>query len=84
MKPEDGDRIRDAAVAVLGELDGPDRIYMRTASRLKRLDTRLREWNEGGKHDAEITALRERMSGICSRIPAVEPARKTCDGFLAT
>jgi thiol-disulfide isomerase/thioredoxin len=84
MKPEDGGRIRDAAVAVLGELDGPDRIHMRTASRLKRLDTRLREWNESGKHDAEIAALRERMSGICGRIPAADAARKTCDGFLAT
>jgi hypothetical protein len=84
MKPEDGDRIRDAAVAVLGELDGPDRIYMRTAARLKRLDSKLREWNEDGKHDAEIAALRERMSGICGRIPAADEARKTCEGFLAT
>jgi hypothetical protein len=84
MKPEDGDRIRDATVAVLGELDGPDRIYMRTASRLERLDTRLREWNEGGTHEAEINALRERMSGICGKIPAAEPSRKTCDKFLAT
>jgi thiol-disulfide isomerase/thioredoxin len=84
MKPEDGDRIRDAAVTVLGELDGPDRIYMRTATRLKRLDTKLRDWNESGKHDAELAALRERMSGICGKIPAADAARKTCDGFLAT
>jgi thiol-disulfide isomerase/thioredoxin len=84
MKPEDSERIRDVTVAVLGELDGPDRIYMRTATRLERLDTKLREWNEGGRHEAEIAALRERMSGICGKIPAAEAARKTCDGFLAT
>lgn len=84
MQPENGARIRDASFAVLGELDGPDRIYMRTASRLKRLDSTLREWNKGGVHSKEIAVMREHMSGICGKIPSTEPARKTCDSFLAT
>jgi thiol-disulfide isomerase/thioredoxin len=83
MQPENGARIRDASFKVLGELDGPDRIYMRTASRLKRLDSTLREWNKDGAHAREIAVLRDHMSGICGKIPAEEPARKTCDSFLA-
>jgi thiol-disulfide isomerase/thioredoxin len=83
MQPENGARIRDASFKVLGELDGPDRIYMRTASRLKRLDSKLREWNKDGAHAREIAVLRDHMSGICGKIPAEEPARKTCDSFLS-
>ena len=83
MQPENGSRIRDASFKVLGELDGPDRIYMRTAKRLERLDSTLREWNKGGAHAKEISALRTHMSGICGKIPEGEPARKTCDSFLA-
>jgi thiol-disulfide isomerase/thioredoxin len=83
MQPENGARIRDASFKVLGELDGPDRIYMRTAKRLERLDSTLREWNKGGAHAKEIDALRTHMSGICGKIPDGEPARKTCDSFLA-
>jgi thiol-disulfide isomerase/thioredoxin len=83
MQPENGSRIRDASFAVLGELDGPDRIYMRTAKRLERLDSSLREWNKSGAHEKEIAVMREHMSGICGKIPQREPARKTCDSFLA-
>jgi thiol-disulfide isomerase/thioredoxin len=82
MQPQDEARIRDVALAVLGELDGPDRIHRRTAVRLGKLDAQLREWNKGGAHKAAIDALRARRDALCGAIPAGDAGRKACDDFL--
>lgn len=83
MAPEDEGAIRAAALEVLGELDGPGRIYRRSKGRLETLDASLREWNASGGHDEVIAALRERMSGICAGIPSDEAdARAACTAFL--
>ncbi|MEO8314703.1 MAG: thioredoxin family protein [Pseudomonadota bacterium] len=83
MQPQDEARIREVALAVLGELDGPDRIHRRTAMRLGKLDAQLREWNKGAAHKATIAALRARRDALCGAIAAGEPARKDCESFLA-
>jgi len=83
MKPTDDAAIRTAGLSVLGELDGPDRIYRRTRARLERLDRALSKWNAKGDHTATIAALRQRMDGICGQIPKTDPASTTCRGFLA-
>ena len=82
MRPEDSAAIRDATLTVINELDGPDRIYMRTAKRLARLDSTLRDWNRKGKHAETIAAIRKRMDDICGRIPEAQTARGTCNAFL--
>ena len=82
MKPADDATIRAVGLSILGELDGPDRIYRRTRVRLERLDHALSKWNAKGDHAATIAALRQRMAGICSQIPRDEPANATCRGFL--
>jgi thiol-disulfide isomerase/thioredoxin len=84
MKPTDDAAIRTAGLSVLGELDGPDRIYRRTRARLERLDRVLSKWNAKGEHTATIAVLRQRMDGICSQIPKTDPANATCRGFLAS
>lgn len=83
MRPNDAAGIRLAALTVLDELDGPDRIHSRTASRLKRLDSTLREWNKAGAYKGDIAALRKRMDDICGKIPEANVARQKCDEFLA-
>ena len=83
MKPTDDAAIRTAGLAVLAELDGPDRIYRRTRVRLERLDHTLTQWNGQGTHAATIAALKQRMEGICGQIPRTDPASATCRGFLA-
>ena len=83
MKPADDAAIRAVGLSVLGELDGPDRIYRRTRVRLERLEHALSKWNAKGGHAATIAALRERMDGICIQIPRNDPANATCRGFLA-
>ncbi len=83
MKPADDAAIRAVGLSVLGELDGPDRIYRRTRVRLERLDHSLSKWNAKGDHSATIAVLRQRMDGICSQIPKSDPASASCRGFLA-
>jgi HEAT repeat protein len=86
MAPDDDSRVREAAVAVLGELDGPDRIYRRTRTRLETLDSSLRAWNADGDHDAAIAAIRGRMGEICARVPSANanaPVLASCRDFLA-
>ena len=83
MRPTDEARIREATLQVLGELDGPDRIYRRTRLRLAKLDKSLTQWNHGGAHQTAITALRARMTGICAKIPGADSAHSTCADFLA-
>lgn len=84
MRPDDDARIRSVTLAVLGELDGPDRIYSRSRVRLEKLDAALRVWNQGGSHSATIGVLRQRAQGICAKVPASDPAHATCARFLAS
>lgn len=84
MAPQDSQRIEDAGSAVLGELDGPDRIYRRARVRLEQLDQELRAWNQAAKgaHADVLQELRARMQQICVKIPDQEAARGSCDQFL--
>jgi thiol-disulfide isomerase/thioredoxin len=84
MAPRDSQRIADAGAAVLGELDGPDRIYRRARVRLERLDRELRAWNDAAKgaHSDVLESLHVRMQQICVKIPDDDSARASCDAFL--
>lgn len=86
LDPNDADRILNVTGQVLGELDGPDRIYRRARMRLARLDKSLRKWNAetNNAHHAVIVGLRVRMQQICVKIPQAEAARASCDAFLAS
>ena len=85
LAPDNAAKITDVTSGVLGELDGPDRIYRRARQRLMRLDKALRKWNTDGKgaHYEVIVALHTRMQQICVKVPSPEPARTTCEAFLA-
>lgn len=86
LQPDDAVRIRDVTAQVLGELDGPDRIYRRARMRLERLDLALRKWNTAtqGAHHEVLVGLHERMQQICGKIPKTDAARSSCDAFLAS
>lgn len=84
LRPQDTSRIATTSTQVLGELDGPDRIYRRARLRLEQLDRELRAWNDAahGTHNAVLRALRARMQQVCVNIPSDEPARASCERFL--
>jgi len=85
LQPDEPERIRSVASEVLGELDGPDRIYRRARTRLELLDASLRDWNQAAKgaHQDVLVRLRDRLQQICVKIPAGDPARGSCEAFLA-
>lgn len=84
LKPEDASAVRDAAIEVLAELQGPDRLHGLTRGDLRELEAELRKWSAGDIHEQALEAIRERMDGICEQIPATEPtSRKACAEFLA-
>jgi thioredoxin-related protein len=81
----DAARIGTVTAQVLAELDGPNRIYRRARVRLAHLDRELRDWNAAshGAHAGVLAQLHERMQQVCVKIPGSEPARGSCDAFLA-
>jgi len=83
VRPDDEAAIRATALQVLGELDGPDRLYSRSRTRLSQISSTLKQWSAGGRHGETMTAIRNRMSEICARIPEPDGARQSCSGFLA-
>jgi thiol-disulfide isomerase/thioredoxin len=86
LQPDGAEKIRTVTAQVLGELDGPGRIYRRDRLRLEQLDAALRKWNTdtGGAHHDVIVSLRERMQQICGKIAQDEPAHASCSAFLAS
>lgn len=82
MAPEDHARVRDAALAVIGELDGPDRIHARTGRRLDRLGKALQDWATGPARAATMRTLQSRWLEICARVPDNDPAHAGCPALL--
>jgi len=85
LKPTDTVLIEKVAMQVLGELDGSDRIYRRTVTRLTALDAALLKWSaaQPKQRAAVLQALRVRMQQICGGIPDGDAAQARCAGFLA-
>jgi hypothetical protein len=84
MAPQDEPRIRSAALAVIGELQGPDRIHARTRTRVDRLRNGLVKWAQESGHPGTLTAISQRWQGICAALPATDPVRGECPGMMAT
>jgi hypothetical protein len=85
LRPDDGARIREVGAQVLGELDGPGRIYRRSRMRLEKIDGELQAWNKAAKgaHADVLDTLHQRLQQTCKQIPAADPSRHSCDAFLA-
>jgi thiol-disulfide isomerase/thioredoxin len=83
LTPTEHRRIRDAGIAVIGELDGPERIHDRTRTSLEKLDAQLRKWNQSHQYDQDIAAIHQRMTGVCTKIPTTDPSRNSCTKFLS-
>jgi len=66
-------------LAVIGELDGPNRVHRRTLSRLTRLDRALREWNTTPQRAAVIVKFRTQVAQACAKSPG--DVQSGCRGF---
>jgi len=83
LSPTDRTRIRQTGIEVIAELDGPERIQARTRMRLDKLDDGLRKWNAKHQYDADIQAMRARMSSVCGKLPSGDAGYASCQKFLS-
>jgi len=82
MTPQDEPRIRAAVLAVLGELQGADRIHARARVRLERLDAALEEWAMKTNNAATLKSVAQRWQQICGALAVDDPARTGCSALL--
>ncbi|RYG69684.1 hypothetical protein EON77_14500, partial [bacterium] len=64
LSPRDEPRIRSATLAVIAELDGPDRIHARARSRLERLHASLDRWARETGHGATLEVVGRRWAQL--------------------
>ena len=83
MTPEEPEAIAQASTQLLSELDGqPDAIYNRTGRIMKRLGTKLAEWNFDGRYDEQIAAIQLKVDSLCAQIPDGDASLSTCQIFM--
>jgi thioredoxin-related protein len=84
MTPDDVERIQTETVNVVRELEAGKAFYQRPKAQLQRLETKLLAWGDTQQRKAGLAYIRKNVQAICETIPDQEPARATCDGFLAS
>lgn len=84
MAPDDVERIQTETVNVVRELEAGKAFYHRPKAQLQRLATKLLAWGDTQERKAGLAYIRRNVQAICEKIPDQEPARATCDDFLAT
>ena len=82
LTPEDVDRIHAETVNVVRELEKSRAFYQRPKAQLERLETKLEAWGTTPERREGLAAIRKDVLAICDTLPADEPARATCEGFL--
>lgn len=81
MTPDDVAKIEQVGVAVVAELDGPNRIHRRTLSRLNRLDAALRKWSDSPERAAVVRKLRDDVTRACAKSADAMSSQQGCKGF---
>jgi hypothetical protein len=84
LAPDDTATIEKVGAAVIGELDGPNRIHRRTLSRLGRLDQQLREWNTTPARAQVLAKIRGDVQQVCAKSSGDMAAEAGCRDFAAT
>jgi hypothetical protein len=82
MAPDDVGRIHKETVNVVRELEKSRAFYQRPKGQLERLEKKLEAWGSTPERRDGLMAIRKDVLTICGTIPAEEPARATCEGFL--
>jgi thiol-disulfide isomerase/thioredoxin len=81
LSPDDTATIEKVGSAVIGELDGPNRIHRRTLSRLARLDQALRDWNTTPARGAVLTKLQASVAQACAKSKGDVGSEAGCKSF---
>jgi hypothetical protein len=80
LAPQDSARIEKAAAGVIGELSpSPEIFYERNSRVLERMSKQLQGWSDKGQHADVIRKLAAQLAQVCSKLPAKDDSRKTCN-----
>ena len=85
LAPDDVETLESESLAILNELLSFDDAFAGgNYSRLRQLESALGEWNEGGRRQELIAALRDRVHSACDRYPedGEDGQRRRCRAFL--
>jgi protein disulfide-isomerase len=81
LAPDDTGKIKEVGLAVIGELDGPNRIHRRTLSRLTKLDASLRAWSTTPARAMVLDELRVRAAQVCAKTQGTHESETGCRNF---
>lgn len=83
LNPTDDARIEKAVHSVLRELGATENaFYERNRTALERMGKKLTEWNKDRKHQAVFQKGRSQLDAICSKLPANDTQRTSCQGVF--
>jgi thioredoxin-related protein len=82
MTPDDVAGIETATVSVVRELEKSRAFYQRPKAQLEFLEKKLEAWGTTPERREGLASIRQDVLAICDTLPAGEPARVTCEGFL--
>ena len=83
LAPQSDERIEKAAQSVLQEVSAtPNAFYERSRRSIEKIVSKLTLWNKDKQHDATVQRVLTQLDGICSKLPAADPQRTTCQDIL--
>lgn len=83
LAPESDERIEKAAQSVLQEVSAtPNAFYERSRRSIEKIVSKLTLWNKDKQHEATVQRVLTQLDGICSKLPAADPQRTTCQDIL--
>jgi hypothetical protein len=72
--------LEKVAAGVIGELSpSPESFYERNSRVLERMSKQLQGWSDKGQHADVIRKLAAQLEQVCSKLPAKDDSRKTCN-----
>lgn len=83
LAPHDITGVEQAAASVISGLEPvSDSFYGRSLRSLQRMGRKLAEWGKEPERRDALARIRAQMAGVCTKLPAGDPARASCADAL--
>ncbi|MBV1774459.1 thioredoxin family protein [Burkholderiaceae bacterium DAT-1] len=83
LAPQDEARVEKASLAVVADAEkAKSAFYERSQRSMKKLVDKLRGWSKDGQHEAVVKRVLVKLGDVCTRLPANDPQRASCEGLL--
>ena len=83
LTPQDAKRIEKTAAQLFTEASRDSGAFQgRSVRALKRVGSKLTDWNKDGKQAANLRRLQAQLKQVCPKVDAAGSQRATCEGLL--